>query len=59
MLKERVEMVEGHAECNSKHYDQCDGEDHRPNECLEYALKHDNIETSVCMERRNINCFNY
>ena len=53
-LKERVEVVEGHVEYNGEHYNQCDGQDHRPKECLEYALKHENIETSVCMERKEM-----
>ena len=51
-LKERVKVVEGHVECKGEHHNECDSQDHCPNKCLEYALEHENIETSVYMERR-------
>ena len=48
-LKERVKVVEGHMECEGEHHNKYNRQDHCPNECLEYALKHENIETSVYM----------
>jgi hypothetical protein len=37
-------------ECKGKHHNKYNCQDHHPNERLEYALKHDNIETSIYME---------
>ena len=51
-LKERIKVVECHMECKGEHHHKCNGQDHCPNKCLEYALKHENIETSVYMERK-------
>ena len=51
-------MVEGQVECKGEHHNKQNSQDHHPKECLEYALKHKHIETSIYKSDMQVNVMN-
>ena len=52
MGEARNELVECHVEGESKRHYKQDSQDNHFQECLEYGLKHQHIDASVCQDSR-------